>query len=104
MSGHYCVVGGVLPHRAMNTDLVLTRSVTSSQCATHQDITGMAIFGLWLPFHVLENHVQIKKGDGDKGRRVWKSGTGDLGDATVAAEAHGGGGVRAHHGLTLAET
>ena len=39
-----------------------------------------------------------------RGRRVWKSGTGDLGHATVAAEAHGGGGVRAHHGLTLVET
>ncbi|KAG4108953.1 hypothetical protein GLYMA_U031724v4 [Glycine max] len=42
MSGHYCVVVGVLPRRAMNTDLVLTPSVTSSQCATHQEITGKA--------------------------------------------------------------
>jgi len=29
----------------------------------------MTIFGWWLPFHVLENHEQIKKGDGDISRK-----------------------------------
>ena len=40
----------------------------------------------------------------DRGRHVWKSDTGDLGHAAVATKVHGGGGMRAHHGLTSIET